>query len=202
MTDADYLKMLESSIKKLDELSWEREQIDMEIAKLRQWIQATVNLLPDETTEKFQARLAELEKESEIASAGLTDAIRGTLQLNYPKWLTVANVRDSLVARGFDFSSYKSNPLAAISTTLRRLAKSEENVETTEFEGVNAFRMPSAMEKMAEIVGRFIRVPNTAEHPMRKAFGRPRPSKPFYGEVDPDKLPDAVRDVVAQPKKK
>jgi len=156
MTDADYLRMLESSIKKLDELNWQREQLDMEIAKLQQWIQATVNLLPDEATTKFQARLAEMERESEIATAGLTDAIRGTLQLNYPKWLTVANVRDSLIARGFDFSSYKSNPLAAISTTLRRLAKNEENIETAEIDSVNVYRMPTAMVKLAEIVGKFV----------------------------------------------
>jgi hypothetical protein len=156
MTDSDYLRMLETSIKKLDELNWQREQLDIEIAKLHQWIQATVNLLPDDVTEKFQARLAEMEKESELASAGLTDAIRGTLQGNYPKWLTVTNVRDSLISRGFDFSSYKSNPLAAISTTLRRLSKSEEHMETAEIDGVNAFRLPSAMDKMAEIVGKMV----------------------------------------------
>src|SRR5438876_9323498 len=168
MTDADYLRMLGSSIKKLDELNWQREQLDMETTKLRQWIQATVNLLPDETTVKFQARLAEMEKEHEIASAGLTDAIRATLQLNYPKWLTVANVRDLLIARGFDFSSYKSNPLAAISTTLRRLAKSEENIEAAEIDGVNAYRMPTAVVKLAELVGKF--VGNPAQKKGRKAF--------------------------------
>ncbi len=72
MTDAEYLGLLEGSIKKLDELNWEREQLDIEIAKLQQFIQATVNLLPDEATKKFQARLAEMEKEHELASGGLT----------------------------------------------------------------------------------------------------------------------------------
>jgi hypothetical protein len=153
MTDADYLGMLESSIKKLDALHEQREQLDLEIGKLQQWIQATINLLPDEATQKFKARLAEMERESEIASGGLSDAIRSTLQFNYPEWLTVANVRDSLIARGFDFSSYKSNPLAAISTTLRRLAKTEENVEAAEIDDVKAYRMPSAVVKLSEMFG-------------------------------------------------
>jgi hypothetical protein len=155
MADAEYLKLLESSIKKLDELNWQREQIDMEVAKLQQFIQATVNLLPDEATEKFKARLAEMEKENEAASRGLTSAIRNVLQMNYPKWLTVTNVRDLLVAARFDFSSYKSNPLAAISTTLRRLGKADDDVEVAEIDGVNAYRMPSALAKLDVVVSAF-----------------------------------------------
>jgi hypothetical protein len=58
----------------------------------------------------------------------------------------------------FYFSSYKSNPLAAISTTLRRLAKNEELIETAEIDGVNVYRLPSAMDKMAEIVGKMVTI--------------------------------------------
>jgi hypothetical protein len=152
MTDAEYLKLLESSIKKLDELNWQREQLDIEATKLQQFIQATVNLLPDDATKKFQARLAEMEKEHEVASGGLTDAIRTVLQRSYPKWLTVTNVRDLLVAARFDFSSYKSNPLAAISTTLRRLAKTDDGAELAEIDGVNAYRMPSTFAKVEEVI--------------------------------------------------
>jgi uncharacterized ParB-like nuclease family protein len=151
MTDSEYLRLLESSIKKLDALRWQREEIDVEMAKLQQFIQATVNLLPDEATNKYKALLAEMNKETEMASAGLTDAIRSILQRRYPAWLSVTNVRDALVAAAFDFSSYKSNPLAAISTTLRRLAKSDD-VETTEIDNVNAYRMASTLAKIDAIV--------------------------------------------------
>ncbi len=154
MTDSEYLRLLETSIKKFDELAWQREQLDIEMAKLQQFIQATVNLLPDEATKKFQERIAEMARESERASAGLTDAIRRTLQMKYPEWLTVAKVRDSLIAAGFDFSSYKSNPLAAISTTLRRLTKSDDSaVETMQVDGeVNVYRMPSSvLDQLDEI---------------------------------------------------
>ncbi len=151
MTDAEYLRFLESSIKKLNELRSQREHIDVEVTKLQQFIQATVNLLPDEATKKYKALLAEINKESEMANAGLTDAIRRVLQTEYPAWLTVTKVRDALVDGGFDFSSYKSNPLAAISTTLRRLAKSEE-AETVEIEEVNAYRMPSVFAKIGGIM--------------------------------------------------
>ena len=154
MTDSDYLKLLESSIEKMDELTWQREQLDIEIGKLQQFIHATVNLLPDEATKKFQARLAEMQKESEMASAGLTDAIRTVLQTRFPEWLTVTNVRDVLVSARFDFSSYKSNPLAAISTTLRRLAKANDDVEVAQIDGsVNAYRMPSAIAKLGKLFG-------------------------------------------------
>src|SRR5579872_5744133 len=130
MTDVDYLKLLEQSIRKLDELVWQREQLDMDIAKQQQFIQATVNLLPDEATKKFQDRLEEMARDTEIASAGLSNAIRNVLQSKYPEWMTVTQIRDALVGSGFDFSAYRSNPLAAISTTLRRLAK--EEVENTQ----------------------------------------------------------------------
>jgi hypothetical protein len=43
-----------------------------------------------------------------------------------------------LEAGGFDFSSYKSSPLASISTTLKRFKP--EDVETAEIDGVAAYR--------------------------------------------------------------
>jgi hypothetical protein len=73
-----------------------------------------------------------------MAEAGLTEAIRSVLKKNYRQWLTVTQVRDRLESAGFDFSSYKSSPLASISTTLKRFKA--EDVETAEIDGVAAYR--------------------------------------------------------------
>lgn len=40
-------------------------------------------------------------------------------------WMSAVQVRDALLAAGFDFSTYTSNPLSSIHTTLKRLASEE-----------------------------------------------------------------------------
>jgi len=44
-------------------------------------------------------------------------------------WMSPIQVRDALFAAGFDFSSYTSNPLSSIHTTLKRLVGSEVKTE-------------------------------------------------------------------------
>ena len=58
--------------------------------------------------------------------ASLVGAVRRTLRICYPIKLTCAQVRDQLRLGGFDFSSYESNPLPSVSTTLRRLKEAGE----------------------------------------------------------------------------
>jgi hypothetical protein len=45
-------------------------------------------------------------------------------------WMSPVQVRDALFAAGFDFSSYTSNPLSSIHTTLKRLVPAELDTET------------------------------------------------------------------------
>ena len=141
MTDADYLRVLEDAIQKLRGLALQQEEIELEANKLEQFIRATMNLLPQDARKKFDEQLAAINTFYTLATYSLTGAIRDALQKRYPDWLTVANVRDALVEMGFDFAGYKSNPLAAVSTTLRRLA-ADKSVEIAQVDGaVNAYRL-------------------------------------------------------------
>jgi len=52
----------------------------------------------------------------------------------------------------FDFSGYRSNPLASISTALRRFKPSD--VETTEIAGVTAYRWKDTKANRKKMVDR------------------------------------------------
>ncbi len=134
----DYSKLVEKEFYKLEKLQRQRDDLEVEIAKSKQFIAATANMLDDEERENVLRAMAVVEKVEKIAQAGLTDAIRSVLKKNFKTWLTVTQVRDQLKSAGFDFSTYKSSPLASISTTLKRFKS--EDVEPTEIEGVAAYR--------------------------------------------------------------
>ena len=139
MTDTDYLRLVTEAFSKLTEMRRQRENIEVDIAKLKQFIVATANLLPDLQRLQVLANMQLVEDVERIAEAGLTEAVRNALRNHPRQWLTAAKVRDELVAASFDFSDYKSNPLASVSTTLRRM-KSDE-VETANVDGgVTAYR--------------------------------------------------------------
>lgn len=107
--------------------------------KLEQLIAATANMLPDELKENTLKRISAMQQLYRVREYGLTEAIRVALESKVGQWLTVSSVRDQLLALGFDFSNYTSNPLASISAVLRRMK--DEEVETTTVDGgVAAYR--------------------------------------------------------------
>jgi hypothetical protein len=59
----------------------------------------------------------------------LTECCRDILRQKQD-WMTPVQVRDALLASGFDFSSYTSNPLSSIHITLKRLVPDELEAET------------------------------------------------------------------------
>jgi hypothetical protein len=132
----EYKLLLISSLEKFVTLSRQKEEIEAEVVKLRQFIYATMNMLPENERMKFQAEAAELAAEV----AGLTDAVREVLKLATQRktYFTAAQVRDQLVKTGFDFSQYSSNPLASVNTTVKRFKPSD--VETVMIDGVAAYR--------------------------------------------------------------
>lgn len=138
MVDQDYEKVLGEAMAKIAELATTRDAIDIELAKLRQFIFATLNMLPDEKRKFYERTFAESQKFVESRYASLTEAIKKVLQEFPNQYHTASQVRDRLVNQGFDFTYYTSNPLASVYTTLKRM-KAEE-VETSEIEGVAAFR--------------------------------------------------------------
>jgi hypothetical protein len=138
------------------------------------------------------AALAKLCGESEFVeedALGITDAVRLAFKTEQSKnslyglggnGLSAHDVRAKLESMGY--AGRWGNVLASIHTVIKRLADMGE------------------LEAAGNINGRDTYI--WKEHPMRAAFGRPRSNKAFYGELDPDKLPDGVRGVVGRPKKK
>jgi len=135
----DYMTVVDDALTKLEELQRKRDTIDAETMKLEQLIVATANMLPDKIKDLAMRRMATLQEIVRIREFGLTEAAGIILKTATGQWLTVTNVRDRLIAAGFDFSGYTTNPLASISTTLRRLTP--EKVESTTIDGgVAAYR--------------------------------------------------------------
>jgi hypothetical protein len=139
MNDDYFKQILTNAIANMTALVSHRENLDIQILKLRELIHATANMLMDDKERnKILEVLNAAIRHDGFRDASLVDAIRGVLQETRGKFLTVSDVRDRLKIYGFDFSEYASNPLASISTTLRRFKP--EEVETTSIEGVAAYR--------------------------------------------------------------
>jgi hypothetical protein len=93
----------------------ERRQRDIRLSQLQTAINALVALDTDEP----------------ITFAGtLTDACRAALK-NAGRPLAPMQVRDIIVALGYDLSQHKSNPLASIHSVLKRLAESGDVEQLT-----------------------------------------------------------------------
>jgi hypothetical protein len=134
MIPIDYKSILEQALAEYTLMVSQRQELDLELAKKTQFIRATMNMLPDSEKTEFETALSNLGG----PSLGLTDAIRKALQTEPNKPFTATQVRDKLKLSNFDFSSYKTNPLASIHAVLKRLKP--EEVETTDIDGVNAWR--------------------------------------------------------------
>ena len=133
MATIDYLTILMQAFDDYDGLLKDRQNLDLELAKKRQFIKATLNMLDDNDKECFSSIFDDIGGE-----LGLTDAIRKVLQKESKKSFTATEVRDKLKESNFDFSSYKTNPLASIHAILKRLKP--EEVEGTDIDGVAAWR--------------------------------------------------------------
>jgi hypothetical protein len=139
---SDYERILRDAILRIGELARQRDELEVEKAKLFQLMRATINLLPDDRREAW-GKMIDAAYDKHVARlATLTDAIRNVLRAQPRQWFTVTVMRDSLVRAGFDFSEYASNPLASVSTTLKRMAEKgkEAEVEAQQIEQVTAYR--------------------------------------------------------------
>jgi hypothetical protein len=153
MDDSHYLALAMDAFTRLEELQRDRESLEAEVMKLEQLIAATANMLPDDAKSTVMLRLKGFQELSRLRDVGLTDAIRGILRGEVGSWLTVTNVRDRLISFGFDFSGYSTNPLASVSTTLRRM-KPEEVETTTVDGGVAAYRWKQPSQARAKAIAK------------------------------------------------
>lgn len=152
MTNMEYSKILWDSIRKLHSLNQKHNETELEISKIRQFVRATINMLPDKERRRMEHMLSLVDNSDTYNRMGLADAVRSVLDHSPKQWFTVAQVRDALQDSGFDFSSYTSNPLSSVSTTLKRIKSPD--IEKAEIDGVNAYRWKNtkaAKKRQAEI---------------------------------------------------
>lgn len=161
MSDVDYNAVLAKSFDEIKDMVKQREELDLKLSKMYQFIRATANMLPDEGRAIVMAKIEQFTGET----VGLTDAIRNTLKASPDKWLTAVDVREQLFTSGFDFSGYTSNPLASIHAVLKRMKPSE--VESEDMEGVTAYRW----------ISRFPRLSAKEERRRKVAAGRLPPGR-------------------------
>jgi hypothetical protein len=133
ITSMDYQKYLTAASEILNEikaLDEQKKAIDAKMTKLSALFLANINLLPEEVR-KGIANLYEAIK----APRGLTAAVLMVLTSE----MSAAEVRDALIASGYDFSG-QVNPLASVGTTLKRLAD-DEKILSREAEGRTVYKM-------------------------------------------------------------
>jgi hypothetical protein len=133
----DYLGLVIAAMNKIEKLQKDREALHIETAKLEQFVFATSNFLSDEHRHLVTERMRLFQDLTRVRDAGLTDAIRAVLTAE-GDWLSTTQVRDRLISLQYDFSSYTTNPLASVSTTLKRMKP--EDVEIGTRDGVAAYR--------------------------------------------------------------
>ncbi len=133
MTDINYHEVIQHTINELEALIKQSYELDVEIAKKQQFLNASLNMVGEEDREGYDGWIGSFE----MSDWGLTEAIREVLK-STNGWTTATQMRDVLRSRGFDFSHYKTNPLASVHSVLKRLAGKE--VETAAVEGVMAWK--------------------------------------------------------------
>ncbi len=186
MTD-DLEKVLQSRVALLRSLALQRENLEAEMAKLRHFIAAAIELLPEDKQANFEINMAGLRMADSVRAANLSKAVSDIVQTYtgfFGNTVTVAQVRDWLTLRGFDFTEYRSNPLATISTTLKRLSDgsdsqieagvNEEGVAVYRWKKVAVLPPPETYGLTVEEVANAIAGPPKRDHEMRL----PKPPKP------------------------
>jgi hypothetical protein len=107
VTTSDYRAALEAAAKEYEQLGEERRRIDERLTQLAQTIGTLSRLIGLTPT----------------VPLSITDAVRLAVRAGVP--MTPPEVRDRLLAIGFDLSSY-ANELAVIHTVLKRLNEAGE----------------------------------------------------------------------------
>jgi hypothetical protein len=139
MTESDYRQWLAKSVDRFRELSEQRQVIEIELVKLRQFIDATMMMVDEKEREKCEAEMNEVIGKMIASSASLANSVRRIFDDHPYHGLTASAIRTMLLEAGFDFSFYTSNPLSSISTTLRRMAEMGEVESRKDEEGTTIY---------------------------------------------------------------
>lgn len=131
---------------KSEKLKARADEIDRKLSGIQKTLQGltlytTAQEVPTELMKKTTMSIAEaMNKMKSVFDGGLQIAgpdVRKTLSeccrdilRQKQDWMSPVEVRQALLAAGFDFSSYTSNPLSSIHTTLKRLVPDELETKT------------------------------------------------------------------------
>lgn len=140
MNNADYKKALASIDTETKSLLEQRAAIDTRLLQLKT-VRESLSVLLEAPIEETVAE-GLLEMYGEI---GITDAIRRLLK-DKQRPLTPVQIRDGLVAAGFELGSYAS-ALAVIHTTLKRLERQREVVAVKGPDGPAAYAFLRPQER-------------------------------------------------------
>jgi hypothetical protein len=140
MVTRDYKQQLDAIFERVAEIVRERSNLDAEAARLTQLMYATANMLPDKERNEVVDKWVSMFQTQLTRETSLSDAVRKVFQqAGFRARLTVAEVRNRLIASGYDFTAYLSNPLASVSATLVRL-KDKGELDSDTVEGVTVYR--------------------------------------------------------------
>jgi hypothetical protein len=170
----DYWKMFADLMERRAKLIRQRDDAEVELAKIKQLIVSVFALLREDQQKANQQAIDDMEAES----AGLQDAIKLVFSTHAGEWLTVSDVRDHLNDIGFDFRQYKANPMASIGTTLKRIA-STGYVETKSGGSGMLYSREAPLDKL-KMLSNLLTPPPVAE-PRRESWrgsrlGEPNPT--------------------------
>jgi hypothetical protein len=145
----DYVKMFRELVKEREDWIRKRDDAIREISRLSELIRSTIKMLPEERRAKCDQLFERIDKRP----AGLTVAIRLCFTAGKDRaakdWLTPVEIREYLKEGGFNFESYKANPLASIHTTLRRMVPHE--VECKTLKGQKLYRLKAVEQWSAAL---------------------------------------------------
>jgi hypothetical protein len=145
----DYVNMLRELVKEREDWIHKRDDALREISRLSELMRSTIKMLPEEQRAKSDALFERIDNRP----AGLTIAIRLCLTAGKDRaakdWLTPVEIREYLKQGGFNFESYKANPLASIHTTLRRMVPHELECKT--LKGQKLYRLKAVEQWSAAL---------------------------------------------------
>jgi hypothetical protein len=142
MNGSHYEEIIKNSLQRFRDLYRQREEIDVELAKLRQFLGATLNMVPEKQRTRWQKEIDDAFKRATANVTSLADSVRRLFQDRPDYGFTASTIRGMLLDAGFDFSSYVSNPLSSVSTTLRRMVETGELDTREGNEGVTIYIKP------------------------------------------------------------
>ncbi|MGA2904283.1 MAG: hypothetical protein ABSD98_10660 [Candidatus Korobacteraceae bacterium] len=113
-----YRQQIRWALAQLHEWDEKKKEAERQMTKLRSLILANANMLSDSERAGFVEAV-------ESYGTGITDSIREIYRQAYPNGLLPTQVRDQLIATGFDLNS-QANPMASIHSVIKRLIASTE----------------------------------------------------------------------------